>query len=146
MKSAKPLITLASLSSVRKIEATLSTHVALKHNMAVIDVHVEQACHRSFPWTETTAIQYDVDMIDQTTRYSFSSGLTALPNRRRFLGFGVAMGATALLPAGIARAFDLDAALTPRIIGNPDAPLHMAEYFSLSCSHCASFTKAPLRS
>lgn len=80
-------------------------------------------------------------MIDQTTRYSFSSGLTALPNRRRFLGFGVAMGATALLPAGIARAFDLDAALTPRIIGNPDAPLHMAEYFSLSCSHCASFHK-----
>ena len=43
MKSAKPLITLASLSSVRKIEATLSTQVALKHNMAVIDVHVEQS-------------------------------------------------------------------------------------------------------
>lgn len=34
---------------------------------------------------------------------------------------------------------DLRQALAPRIIGNPDAPLRMAEYFSLSCGHCANF-------
>lgn len=34
---------------------------------------------------------------------------------------------------------DLEAALAPRILGNPDAPILMAEYFSLSCSHCADF-------
>ena len=34
---------------------------------------------------------------------------------------------------------DLEAALAPRILGNPDAPILMAEYFSLSCSHCANF-------
>jgi len=33
----------------------------------------------------------------------------------------------------------LETALTPRILGNPDAPILMAEYFSLSCSHCADF-------
>jgi protein-disulfide isomerase len=36
-------------------------------------------------------------------------------------------------------ATDLEAALAPRILGNPDAPILMAEYFSLSCSHCADF-------
>ena len=38
-----------------------------------------------------------------------------------------------------AHAADLEAALAPRTIGNPDAPIRMAEYFSLSCSHCANF-------
>ena len=33
----------------------------------------------------------------------------------------------------------LETALAPRILGNPDAPILMAEYFSLSCSHCADF-------
>lgn len=34
---------------------------------------------------------------------------------------------------------DIEAALAPRILGDPDAPILMAEYFSLSCSHCADF-------
>ena len=34
---------------------------------------------------------------------------------------------------------DLDVALAPRILGDEDAPILMAEYFSLSCSHCANF-------
>ena len=36
-------------------------------------------------------------------------------------------------------AVDLESALAPRVLGNPDAPILMAEYFSLSCSHCANF-------
>ena len=33
----------------------------------------------------------------------------------------------------------LETALAPRVLGNPNAPILMAEYFSLSCSHCADF-------
>ena len=47
-------------------------------------------------------------------------------------------------PTGSAQAqtadgFDMAAALAPRIYGNPDAPVRVAEYFSLSCGHCANF-------
>ena len=34
---------------------------------------------------------------------------------------------------------DLDAALAPRTIGNPDAKVTLVEYFSLTCPHCARF-------
>ena len=57
------------------------------------------------------------------------------------IGFGVSLSAPALLPMAALAEVDLDIALKPRVIGNPDAPLHMAEYFSLSCSHCANFHK-----
>lgn len=36
-------------------------------------------------------------------------------------------------------AFDMDLALAPRYEGSADAPILLAEYFSLTCSHCASF-------
>lgn len=35
--------------------------------------------------------------------------------------------------------FDLNAALTPRGIGNPNAPIKIVEYASLTCNHCAHF-------
>ena len=34
---------------------------------------------------------------------------------------------------------DLDAALSIRAVGNPDAPIRIDEYFSLSCGHCKHF-------
>ena len=43
------------------------------------------------------------------------------PTRRRMLGMGIGFGLASLLPAGAARAVDLDTALKPRIIGDPDA-------------------------
>ncbi len=62
----------------------------------------------------------------------------ALP-RRKFI-----LGATSVVAAshfGIsqASAADLDTAMAPRVLGAADAPIQMAEYFSLSCSHCAAF-------
>lgn len=36
-------------------------------------------------------------------------------------------------------AFDLDRAVGVRAVGNPDAPVKVVEYASLTCSHCAHF-------
>ena len=33
----------------------------------------------------------------------------------------------------------LDKALSPRVIGKEDAPIHVAEYYSMTCGHCADF-------
>ena len=62
-----------------------------------------------------------------------------ISRRDVMIGTGASM-ITIGLNTNIARADDaLDTALAPRILGNPDAPILMAEYFSLSCSHCANF-------
>lgn len=58
---------------------------------------------------------------------------------RRTLNIGlVASIALPFLPAS-ARALDLGAALAPRVLGDPDAPVTMIEYSSKTCPHCASF-------
>lgn len=36
---------------------------------------------------------------------------------------------------------DVNAAMMPRVMGNPDAPVKVEEFASLSCSHCADFYK-----
>lgn len=59
--------------------------------------------------------------------------------RRAFMAAGAASGLSLMIGTGAARALDLDTALAPRIIGNPDASIHIAEYFSLSCGHCKNF-------
>ena len=66
--------------------------------------------------------------------------------RRRTLNlaigaFLVAPGLVALHggPAGAQGAVDLETALAPRTIGDPDAELNLVEYFSLTCPHCARF-------
>jgi protein-disulfide isomerase len=84
-------------------------------------------------------------MMKKTTAYSIcSTEHTSALNRRQMLkgtgafGLGVALtGPLGLSPA--LAALSLEDRLSPRIIGDPDAPVHMAEYFSLSCSHCANF-------
>lgn len=62
---------------------------------------------------------------------------------RRTLNLGIlAAGSLALLPRAVGAqevAVDVDAALAPRVLGSPDAPLTMIEFSSLTCPHCASF-------
>ena len=62
--------------------------------------------------------------------------------RRAALLGAATVSAVMLLGVGQARgAFDMEKALAPRIFGDPNAPIHVAEYFSLSCGHCANFHK-----
>ena len=93
-----------------------------------------------------------------STRYSMYNDKTSKPTslelrgRRQLLktagalGLGVT-GAFALGSLGVGpfmatpahAAPSLEDMLAPRVLGDPNAPIHMAEYFSLSCSHCANF-------
>ena len=72
--------------------------------------------------------------------YTASGELSAAWRRRAVLsGMAAASGLALLGPGRAMAAFDMETALAPRIVGDPDAPIHMAEYFSLSCGHCADF-------
>jgi protein-disulfide isomerase len=65
---------------------------------------------------------------------------TSLITRRAFFGAGAASAAISILPTGVLHADDmLEKALSPRVIGNADAPIHVAEYYSMTCGHCADF-------
>ncbi len=65
---------------------------------------------------------------------------TTLITRRTFVGAGAALAALSILPTGILHADEmLENALSPRVIGNADAPIHVAEYYSMTCGHCADF-------
>ncbi|SDG20951.1 Protein-disulfide isomerase [Thalassobaculum litoreum DSM 18839] len=57
------------------------------------------------------------------------------------LGLAGGLVGTAMVPsfAHAAVEVDLDAASQPRVLGDPDAPLTMIEYSSLTCPHCATF-------
>jgi len=59
--------------------------------------------------------------------------------RRTFVGAASAAALT-LVSIGPSHADDfLEKALSPRVIGNEDAPIHVAEYYSMTCGHCADF-------
>lgn len=65
---------------------------------------------------------------------------TPLITRRAFVSAGAASAAFSILPTGALHADDmLENALSPRVIGNADAPIHVAEYYSMTCGHCADF-------
>lgn len=53
----------------------------------------------------------------------------------------LALAATGLVLPGLARAQQAaaDPRLAERVIGRPDAPVTVIEYFSLTCGHCAAF-------
>jgi len=62
--------------------------------------------------------------------------------QRRTLNLGIlGLAGAALAPsmASAATEVDLDAAIAPRVLGYPNAPLTMIEYSSMTCPHCASF-------
>lgn len=54
----------------------------------------------------------------------------------------LAAPALALVP-GLARAED-DPRMSPRYVGNPNAPVKVVEWFSLTCPHCARFARDTL--
>ena len=65
---------------------------------------------------------------------------TPLITRRVFVGAGAASAVFSILPIGALHADDmLENALSPRVIGDADAPIHVAEYYSMTCGHCADF-------
>ena len=63
-----------------------------------------------------------------------------LMTRRSFAAGSLAAAATTL-SGGHALAADdaLARALAPRVIGDASAPIHVAEYYSMTCGHCADF-------
>ena len=60
---------------------------------------------------------------------------------RRTLNLGIlGLAGAALAPSvAVAADIDLSAATAPRVLGDPDAPLTMIEYSSMTCPHCAAF-------
>ena len=61
-------------------------------------------------------------------------------SRRHFVGMGVS--ATAMLaaaPRAMAGDDLIEHALSPRYIGSDEAPIRVAEYYSMTCGHCADF-------
>ena len=72
-----------------------------------------------------------------------------ITERRHFLRQVMSTGAVSVMAPLLASPFistramaadlDLEKALSPRIFGNADAPIHVVEYFSMTCGHCANF-------
>lgn len=60
-------------------------------------------------------------------------------SRRAFVGTAGAATLTWLSMGPTHAGEFLEKALSPRIIGNEDAPIHVAEYYSMTCGHCADF-------
>lgn len=66
--------------------------------------------------------------------------MQAVLPRRRFVAMSA--GATALLaaaPRALASDDLIEHALSPRFIGSDEAPIRVAEYYSMTCGHCADF-------
>ena len=70
-----------------------------------------------------------------------ANNINAIP-RRRFVAMSA--GTAALLtaaPHALASYDSLERALSPRFIGSDEAPIRVAEYYSMTCGHCADFHK-----
>lgn len=68
---------------------------------------------------------------------------------RRFMKTLAAALLCAIAGAGVsatarAQAIDVPAALADRVLGNPDAPVTIIDYSSLTCPHCADFHNTTL--
>ena len=61
-------------------------------------------------------------------------------SRRGFIGTGISAAAISLAGRHAIAGDDLlEHALSPRMIGREDAPIQVAEYYSMTCGHCADF-------
>ena len=61
-------------------------------------------------------------------------------SRRGFIGTGISAAAISLAGHHAVAGDDLlEHALSPRVIGREDAPIQVAEYYSMTCGHCADF-------
>lgn len=74
--------------------------------------------------------------LDGLSRRQFTTGLAAL-------GAAGAAGAAGVTPMIVAPAnaatLSIDEAVMPRYLGAEDAPIQIAEYYSMTCGHCAAF-------
>ena len=60
--------------------------------------------------------------------------------RRRFITAGVCATSFLATSRGALASDDiLERALAPRVMGRDDAPIHVIEYYSMTCGHCADF-------
>ena len=65
---------------------------------------------------------------------------TPVLSRRSFAAItACATSLVAVAPRALASDDLLDHALSPRFIGSDDAPIRVAEYYSMTCGHCADF-------
>lgn len=64
--------------------------------------------------------------------------------KKLILSIAVVLGAAFLGPPGGAEILSTEQALAERVMGDPDAPVTIIEYASLTCPHCASFHRDTL--
>ena len=81
------------------------------------------------------------DMTQSSPELLLQSGRNS---RRAFIAGTTSFAAVTLASPlasqlAFAAEFSLDDALAPRVLGNSDAPIHVAEYYSMTCGHCADF-------
>lgn len=61
-------------------------------------------------------------------------------SRRQFIaGVTMATFVAGLPHFALGNAVSIKEAVAPRILGKSDAPMHVAEYYSMTCGHCAAF-------
>ena len=72
--------------------------------------------------------------------------LIPLLSRRTFVAAGASAAAISLASRhAIADDDLLERALSPRMIGREDAPIQVAEYYSMTCGHCADSITTPFQ-
>ncbi len=64
--------------------------------------------------------------------------------KKLILSIAVVLGAAFLGPPGAAEILSTEQALAERVMGDPDAPVTIIEYASLTCPHCANFHRDTL--
>ena len=76
---------------------------------------------------------------NQSTIHPKANGLS----RRHFTKGLAALGAAGIAPIlsapATAATLSIDEAVMPRFLGAKDAPVQVAEYYSMTCGHCAAF-------
>ncbi len=79
-------------------------------------------------------------MTDTKNHPNIIPDITPTLSRRSFVTTTLCATGLASMPAtAFAATDDIDAALSPRFMGSADAPVQVAEYYSMTCGHCAAF-------
>jgi protein-disulfide isomerase len=76
-------------------------------------------------------------MVAAMTHYD---SISTPASRRHFItGMTTATLAAGLPPIALGASLSIDDAVAPRRLGRSDAPVRVAEYYSMTCGHCADF-------
>ena len=76
-------------------------------------------------------------MVFNMTKNSFS--YTHLSRRHFITGMTTATLAVSFPPIAFGASLSVEDAVAPRRLGRSDAPVQVAEYYSMTCGHCADF-------